>query len=222
MKKITKIEYQKNNQNRVNIYLDCSYEFGIDLNIMIKYSLAKNMELEDEFIEEILKAEEEINVYNYALSVLSKYSKSEKQLKKKMLEKGYDNRFIDNAIIKLKHQKYLDDERYSEMLINNKINVSKYGKRRIKEILYEKGIDREIIDEKLSAISDEDELERAYALGAKRLRTLSAEDTRKSGIKLSNFLINKGFEFSTVKKVVTRLLYGSCNDLDEYRDFELY
>ncbi len=214
MKKITKIEYQKNNKNRVNIYLDDTFAFGIDLNIMIKYSLAKNMELEEEFIDEILKSEEEINVYNYALSVLSRSAKSEKQLTSKMQEKGYDKQFIDNAIIRLKQQKYLDDERYSEMLINSKINVSKYGKRKIKETLYEKGINREIIDEKLSQISEDDELERACIVGAKKLRTLKEEDTRKIIIKLSNHLINKGFEFSTVKKAVSTLLDRSCDGFD--------
>lgn len=219
MKKITKIEYQKNNKDRVNIYLDDNFAFGLDLNIMIKYSLAKNMELEDEFIDEILIAEEEIKTYNYALSVLSRIAKSEKKLRDKMLEKGYDNNFIDNAIIKLKQQKYIDDERYSEMLISSKINISKYGKRKIKEALFEKGIDREIIDEKINQLSEEEELERAFTLGAKKLNTLKEEDTRKKGLKLSNYLINKGFEFSVVKKAVSKLLEGSLEDFDEFEHF---
>lgn len=218
MKKITKIEFQKNNKDRLNIYLDDSFAFGIDINIMIKYSLSKNMELEEEFIDEILKAEEEINVYNYALSVLSRNAKSEKQLRDKMQEKGYDRQFIDSAIIRLKQQKYLDDERYSEMLISSKISISKYGKRKIKETLYERGINREIIDEKLSQISDEDELERACNLGAKKIRTLKEEDTLKKSIKLSNYLINKGFEFSIVKKAVSILFDRSCDDFDEITD----
>ena len=219
MKKITKIEYQKNNKDRVNIYLDDNFAFGLDLNIMIKYSLAKNMELEDEFIDEILIAEEEIKTYNYALSVLSRVAKSEKKLRDKMQEKGYDNNFIDKAIIKLKQQKYLDDERYSEMLISSKINISKYGKRKIKEALYEKGIDREIIDEKLGLLSEDDELERAFTLGAKKLNTLKEEDIRKKSLKLSNYLINKGFDFSVVKKAVSKLLEGNLEDFDEFEHF---
>lgn len=218
MKKITKIEFQKNNKDRVNVYLDDNFAFGIDINIMIKYSLAKNMELEEEFINEILKAEEEINAYNYALSVLSRNFKSEKQLRTKMQEKGYDNQFIDNSITKLKQHRYLDDELYSEMLINSKINVSKYGKRRIKETLYEKGISREIIDEKMSDISEEDELERAKSLGAKKLKTLKKEDIKKRKIKLFNYLVNKGFEFSTVKKAAEVLLDGKCDDFDDIQE----
>lgn len=218
MKKITKIEYQKNNKDRVNIYIDENFAFGIDLNIMIKYSLVKNMELEDEFIDEIIMAEEEVKVYNYALSVLSRNAKSEKKLRDKLHEKGYDMQFIDKAIIKLKQQKYLDDERYSEMLINSKINISKHGKRKIKEALYEKGINREIIDEKLSEVSEDDELVRACALGSKKLRTLKEEDTRKKNIKLTNFLINKGFEFNVVKKAVSRLTDSSGDDFDDFFD----
>ncbi|HBV68276.1 MAG TPA: recombination regulator RecX [Clostridiales bacterium] len=219
MKKITKIEYQKKNKNRVNIYLDDSYAFGIDLNIMIKYSLKKSMELDDEFVDEILKAEEEINVYNHALSILARSVKSEKQLREKLKEKGFDQQFAENAIAKLKSQRYLDDERFCELLINSKINSSKQGKRRIKEALYEKGVHRDIIEEKMSMMCDEDELERARLLGAKKLSTLKEEDLRKKYIKLSNYLINKGFEYSTVKKAVSQLIDGSCDDFEEFQDY---
>ncbi|MDF2616403.1 MAG: recX [Sedimentibacter sp.] len=216
MKKITKIEYQKKNKDRLNIYLDDSYAFAVDMNVMIKYSLAKNMELEEDFISEILTAEEEMNAYNYAVNLLSRSPKSEKELKLKMQDKGYDLVFIENAIKKLKEQKYIDDERYSEMFINSKINMSKDGRRKIKEALYNKGIDKEIIDEKLSSVSEEEEIERAFLLAKKKLSSMKEEDTRKKTLKLSNYLINKGFEYSTVKKAVSNLLDGNFDEYDEY------
>lgn len=213
-KKITRLEYQKNNKNRVNVYLNDIFAFGIDLNIMIKYSLTKDMELEDEFIEDILKSEEEISTYNYAISILARYSKSEYKLKQKMLQKGYDVVFIEKAIIKLKQNKYLDDERYSEMLIDNKINISKYGKKRIKEALYEKGINKEIIEDKINQLSDEDELERALIIGQKKLNTLIEQDTIKKKMKLTNFLIYKGFDYSIVKKTLEQLLNEDIDIID--------
>ena len=114
-------------------------------------------------------------------------------------------------------KKYIDDENYSEILINNKINVSKYGKRRIRDTLYQKGISSEIINEKLSFITEEDELERALSLGSKKLKTIKDDDKRKI-IKLSNHLVNKGFEFSTVKKAVAALLKQESNDFDNLED----
>lgn len=206
MKKITKIEYQKKNKDRVNIYIDDNFGFGIDLNIMIKYSLTKNMELSDDFIEDILKSEEEINVYNYGLTVLSRSLKSEKQLKRKMLDKGYDLEFIEKAINKLKDQKYIDDDYYSDALINTRVNGAKYGKRRIEQELYEKGIDREISENKLREISDEDEFERAYELGLKKLKSIKDEDTSKKCNKLSNYLMYRGFDYDIIKKVVEKIL----------------
>jgi len=206
MKKITKIEYQKKNKERFNIYIDDEYGFAVDISILIKYSLKKGMELDDALIDDILLAEEEISVYNYGISVLSRYFKSEYELRLKMKNKGFNPQLIDNAISILKEHKYLDDERYCEMFINDKINISKHGVRKIKEALYYKGIDKEIIEEKIKSISAESEEERALLLGEKKLLNIKENDNRKKMSKLSNYLLGKGFEYETVNKTLRKLL----------------
>jgi len=206
MKKITKIEYQKKNIERFNIYIDDEYGFAVDISILIKYSLKKGMELDDALIDEILLSEEEISVYNYGISVLSRYFKSEYELRLKMKNKGFNPQLIDNAISILKEHKYLDDERYCEMFINDKINISKHGVRKIKEALYYKGIDKEIIEEKIKCISAESEEERALLLGEKKLLNIKENDNRKKMSKLSNYLLGKGFEYETVNKTLRKLL----------------
>jgi regulatory protein len=206
MKKITKIEYQKKNKERFNIYIDDEYGFAVDISILIKYSLKKGMELDDALIDEILLSEEEISVYNYGISVLSRYFKSEYELRLKMKNKGFNPQLIDNAISILKERKYLDDERYCEMFINDKINISKHGVRKIKEALYYKGIDKEIIEEKIKCISAESEEERALLLGEKKLLNIKENDNRKKMSKLSNYLLGKGFEYETVNRALRKLL----------------
>lgn len=214
MKKVTKIEYQKKNKERVNIYLDNKYEFSIDLNIMIKYSVSKDMELDEDFISDILISEEKNKAYNYAISLLSRSSKSVKQLKLKMLDKGYDEELTEHIIEKLKENKYLDDECYSERLIHDKINYAKWGKNKIKCALYNKGIDKSIIDEKIREISNEHELERAYELAEKKMKSLINEEPLKMKIKLSNFLLNKGFDYETVNKSVSKLIKAEQHEYD--------
>lgn len=206
MKKITKIEYQKKNKERFNIYIDDEYGFSVDISILIKYSLKKGMELDDALVDDILSSEEKISVYNYGISVLSRYAKSECELRLKMKNKGFEPQLIDNAISTLKERKYLDDERYCEMFINDKINISKHGVRKIKEALYYKGIDKEIIEEKIKNISAESEEERAFILGEKKLLNIKENDNRKKMAKLSNYLIGKGFEYETVNKTLRKLL----------------
>ena len=206
MKKITKIEYQKKNKERFNIYIDDEYGFSVDISILIKYSLKKGMELDDALVDDILSSEEKISVYNYGISVLSRYAKSECELRLKMKNKGFEPQLIDNAISTLKERKYLDDERYCEMFINDKINISKHGVRKIKEALYYKVIDKEIIEEKIKNISAESEEERAFILWEKKLLNIKENDNRKKMAKLSNYLIGKGFEYETVNKTVRKLL----------------
>ena len=206
MKKITKIEYQKKNKERFNIYIDDEYGFSVDISILIKYSLKKGMELDDALVDDILSSEEKISVYNYGISVLSRYAKSECELRLKMKNKGFEPQLIDNAISTLKERKYLDDERYCEMFINDKINICKHGVRKIKEALYYKGIDKEIIEEKIKNISAESEEERAFILGEIKLLNIKENDNRKKMAKLSNYLIGKGFEYETVYKTVRKLL----------------
>jgi regulatory protein len=67
-------------------------------------------------------------------------------------------------------------------------------------------VDRQIIDEKLNQLSDEDEKKRAFQLGEKKLKTLKEEDPLKRKIKLYNFLIGKGYEYEIVKIVVSKLI----------------
>ncbi len=212
MKKITKIEYQKRNKERFNIYIDDEYGFSVDMSILIEYALKKDMELDDALIDDILRSEERISVYNYGIFVLSKYAKSEYELRLKMKNKGFEPDLIDNAIRTLKEKKYLDDERYCQMFINDKINISKHGLRKIKEALYYKGIDKEIIEEKIKNISQESEEERAYILGEKKLINIKEADNRKKFAKLSNYLIGRGFEYETVNKTVGKLLNKEADD----------
>ncbi|MDD3752264.1 MAG: RecX family transcriptional regulator, partial [Tissierellia bacterium] len=77
---------------------------------------------------------------------------------------------------------------------------------KIKEALYYKGIDKEIIEEKIKNISAESEEERAFILGEKKLLKIKENDNRKKMAKLSNYLIGKGFEYETVNKTLRKLL----------------
>ena len=212
MKKITKIEYQKKNKERLNIYIDDEYGFSVDISILIEYSLKKDMVLDDSLIDAILRSEERTSVYNYGISVLSRYARSEYELRLKMKNKGFEPELIDKAVSTLKEQKYLDDDRYCEMFINDKINISKDGVRKIKEALYYKGIDKKIIEEKIKNISQDSEEERALILGSKKLPNIKETDTRKKIAKLSNYLIGKGFEYETVNKTVRKLLSIEADD----------
>lgn len=205
MKKITSIEAQKNNKDRISVYLDNKFAFGLDMAIYLKYNLKKDMELEEDFIETILKAEESSKALNYAVNLLSRKDRTKKEIEDKLLEKGYDRGVIDNVLDKLKEYNYINDEVYCEKYINDKIKFSKYGKNKIKANLYAKGVDKNIISQKIIEIDNNLEYDRALALAHKKLPSLQKYEKIKIKSKLANHLVSKGFDYDVVNKVIREI-----------------
>ena len=66
--KITNIELQKN-RKRYNIYIDDEFAFGISDELRYKFGLHIDDNIEQDFIEDILKSEEQMKAINYALKL---------------------------------------------------------------------------------------------------------------------------------------------------------
>jgi len=206
MKRITSIEVQKNNQDRVSIFLDNKFAFGLDMTLYLKYNLKKDMELEEDFIETILKAEEINKSLNYAISLLSRKDRTKREIEDKLLNKGYDIEVVGKVLDKLKEYNYINDEIYCEKYINDKIKFTKYGKNKIKANLYAKGVDKDIISRKIIEIDNNFEYDRALELARKKLPSLQKYDKFKIKAKLGNYLISKGFDYDVVNKVINNVI----------------
>lgn len=202
--KITSIEPQRN-KNRVNIYVDDLFTIGIDLELKYKHKLEVGMEVDDDFITEVLKAEEQNKVINHALNLLSFRQRSEKEIFTALKRKGYEEFYIENAIDYCRDQKYLDDRAFAKAFIKDKLNINKLGGQRIKFELQKKGVSQEIIDEVL-VLDKDDQLEAAFKLAEKKLPSYRNDDRNAVYRKLSGFLQRKGYPFDIVSKVMREVL----------------
>lgn len=87
-----------------------------------------------------------IDCRNYALRLITQKDRTEKELRTKLSQKGYDENIIEDEIAFLTEYGYINDKNYTERFINDAINLKKWGKMRIRTELLRKGIDREIAD----------------------------------------------------------------------------
>lgn len=202
--KITSIESQKN-QNRVNIYVDDLFAIGIENELRYKHKLEVGMEVDDEFIKEVVKAEEQNKVINKALNFLSYRQRSEKELYESLKRKGYESLYIDKAIEYCKEQGYVDDKAFAESFMKDKLNLNKLGTERIRYELMSKGISRDIID-KVLVVDKDDQFEAALNLAEKKLPSYKNDDANKRYRKLSGFLQRKGYTFDIISKVMKKVL----------------
>lgn len=202
--KITNIEPQRN-KKRVNIYVDDLFSIGIDLELKYKHKLEIGMEVDDNFIQEVLKAEEQNKVINHALNLLSFRQRSEKEIYTALKRKDYEDFYIEKAIDYCRDQKYLDDRAFAKAFIRDKLNINKLGEQRIKYELIKKGVSQEIIDDVL-ILDVDDQYEAAFKLAEKKLPSYRNDDRNAVYRKLSGFLQRKGYSFEIVSKIMKEIL----------------
>lgn len=202
---ITKIEAQKKRDDRVNIYVDEEFFMAIFAELVYTFNLKKGMTIEEENLKNILNEEMYIKGKNKALNILAKADQSEKKIRQK-LSTDFDDDIIDMVIEFLRKNKFVDDDLLAQKIVNTNVNLNRCGKNKIKQNLYNKGIDKESIDEAISDIDNDVEFENALYLGQKRYERVKNEDKRKIYQKISQHLSYKGFNYDIIKRVLNKLL----------------
>lgn len=207
---ITKIEAQKRNCDRVNIYVDDEFFMAIFKELVFTFNLKKGSIIDKKDLEEILKNEMFIKAKNKALNILSKADQSESKIRKKLSD-DFEEDTIEDVLEFLRKYNFVNDELLAQKIVNTNLNLNKCGRNKIKQNLYNKGIDRETISEAISEIDNDEEFENAMYLAKKRYERVKNEDKRKIYQKISQHLVYKGFNYDIIKRVLSRIL-----DVDEY------
>lgn len=206
IEKITKIELQKKNEDRVNIYINGEYTFSCSKELVYTYKLATGKQFEIDTLNDIVNEDNYIKCKSSALRIIERTYKSEKEMFNKLIEKGYDDNTIINVIEFLRKYNFLDDLAYTKMYIKDKIKAQ--GKNKIKFALIKKGISEEIVNQELEDVDDIDQNNTLMKLAESKYKTLlkNEQDSRKLFKKLSDFLMRKGFQWEEIKSVLKVLL----------------
>jgi len=209
---ITKIEVQKKNDDRVNIYVNDEFFIAIFTELVYTFNLKKGMTIEEENLKHILKEEMYMKAKNKALNILAKADQSEKKIREK-LSSNFEDSTIDMVIEFLKKNNFINDDILAQKIVNTNVNLNRCGKNRIKQNLYNKGIDKQSIDEAISYIDTDVEFENAMYLAKKRYDRVKKEDKRKIYQKISQHLAYKGFSYDIIKRVLDKLLNSNECDM---------
>ena len=172
----------------------------------------KKFPISQEKLEEIKETVNIRRAYNYAVSLLARRDHSEKELMNKLHQKGYDEG-AEAALEKLRRGGYVSDERFARLYTRELQTLKKYGKKRIEQELYRKGIDRDIIREVLDE-TDFDENELVSLIERKYGRYLSDE---KGVQKTVNGLLRMGYSYSEIRDALKII-----NENAEFNDEVIY
>ena len=111
----------------------------------------------------------------------------------------------------LTRERYIDDERYAEMFINEKIKFNKWGRRKVEQALWQKHIDSTTARNLLDDVPDEEYLKVLRPLLKSKERSVKASSEYEKNMKLIKFAMGRGFDFDIIKQC----LKGDMDELDE-------
>lgn len=203
---ITKIEAQKRNKERVNIYIDEDYAFSLSSELVYKEGLSTKMQVDNEILSNLAQEEGFLKCKDSALRTIERTYKTEKEIRDKLFLKEFDINSIERTIEFLKEYNLLNDEDYVRMYVKDKIKNQ--GQNKIKYALIQKGISKELIKKEISKFNDDSQKEVAYDLAVKKynLLTKREDDKYKLSQKIYRFLTAKGYDYSIVAEVVKKVV----------------
>ena len=204
MAKITKLEVQQRNKERVNIYIDDNFFLGVNAEIIYDLNLKKGDEVDEEKLKSLIDKEGLSKAKNKAMSILNRTAISEKKLREKLSD--YSDEIVDEVINKLKEYGFINDKDLARRIANDNSNISRFGKNKIRQNLYRKGISKDDIDEAVEEIDSNEQYENALYLARKRYKNLKGEDNRKVYQKLTQHLAYKGFSYDIIKSVIQEVM----------------
>ena len=114
--------------------------------------------------------------------------------------KNFENSelYLEKVIDILKELKYIDDKRYTEMYIEDSLNIKKLSRFELKNKLREKGVNTQYIYDVFQKFEDElrsKEIENVINILKKKDYIYSEDDKKK---KIENYLYRKGYTHESI------------------------
>ncbi|MBU1661599.1 MAG: RecX family transcriptional regulator [Chloroflexi bacterium] len=199
-RKITALKAQKRNPQRVNVFLDGEFAFG--LSRIEAAWLQIGQELSAEKIRELQAADHKETAYQKALNFLSYRPRSENEVRQNLRKHNISDEAIPDVLDRLRRNGLVDDTQFAQTWVENRSEFRPRGRRALRMELRQKGIGDDIIEDVFQDLDEDALAYRAALKQFRKYRGLEQPDYRR---KMSDFLARRGFGYGVAAPVVERV-----------------
>ena len=210
---ITALEIQKRNKERVNVYIDGEFAFGLSLIEAAK--LRKGQQLSAQEIALLREDDGVQQAVDRAARFLAHRPRSVQEVRRNLKEKDVPPAVIDAALSRLETMGYVDDRTFARFWVQNRSEFKPLSARALRFELHQKGVANGIIDEILNDFDKDDAAFRAANSQVRRLRGKTRQEFRD---KLFGFLQRRGFAYDTARTVIERITEALETEEPNYFD----
>jgi len=195
--RIEKIEATASKE-KVKLCFDDGTSFRVPISVVADLALFRGMELSEE---DLLRIEEEAgkaSAKTRAVRIVAASGVSERELRRRLIQKGETEEHAEQAIAWLSELDLIDDRQAARQIVEKGI-AKGYGKARIRQMLYEKGIGRDLWEEALSDLPEPDD-----AIDRFLSRHLSRNPDQKELKKITDALLRRGHNWDQIRSGLAR------------------
>lgn len=210
-KTITALEVQQRNQERVSVFLDGEFAFGLPM--MEAARLHKGQVLSDDEIATLRAIDDVARAVDRAVRLLARRPYSTAEIRQNLASHDIASGTIDAALATLERLGYVDDRAFAAYWIENRERFRPRGPRALRYELRQKGITNDVIQAALDAI---DPHESAYRAAQDKVRRFRGLDRQTFRSKLGSFLARRGFGYDIVRDIVDQLIHELEEEQPDY------
>lgn len=212
MRKITKIQVQKNNKSRVNLYLDGEYAFPLSIESILQNKLEKGKKLNEAQIEKYLSESELEKLTNKVIKFISYRPRSRQEIIDRLYKYTKDykekrEKLIQLVLKEIEKKNLINDLEFAIWFVQQRQAHRPRSKRKLYSELLTKGLDKKTIQKSLKD-TEFNELKQLKKLLNKYLKRKSTQKelpnqiSKKLKNKLIKYLLRKGFSYNLIKQAI--------------------
>lgn len=196
----TLTELKQTGQERFLARFDTGEELRVTLSNVTELGLCAGKTMDDEALETLRQRAARSKCRERALRIIGARPMSEKELRDRLVEKGETSENAEETVDWLHGLHLLNDADYAAMVVRH-YAAKGFGPGRIRNELYRRGVPRELWDDALGELPEQDdEIDR---LLRKKLRGDAGD--RDAVKKATDYLYRRGFKYEDIRAAVERL-----------------
>ncbi len=180
------VKYELMKKNIYNVYLSNGEVLELDESVITNNELLLKKRIDNDLYDKLKRDNKICILVNTSIKYINVRLRSIKEIKDYLLKKEDDTDLIDEVISRLIKMGYLDDRRFTEAYIKDKLNFTSWGDYKIINELNKLGISSLDIEDNIDLLNDDILNERMRKIIDKDIRT----NKKYSGLKLKNKIYN--------------------------------
>jgi regulatory protein len=204
---VTNIQRQQRHPDRVSIWIDGEFSFGLSGEVWLTYGLRKGDTISRETYDALAAAEEYSRARQTALRFLSYRMRTEDELRRRLREDEYPPSLIDTVLERLRTAGLVNDLEFAKAFLRDARLKKPSGLRLLRRQLLQHGVPPALVTEVLqdpeNPVDEESSaLEAARRAIKRKAGSRGGADRVKERQKLGQYLARRGFGWPVISRVL--------------------